>query len=80
VLPPHKLSPLGLSYPRGGVVCDSVGRVCYDSYGPSIGITNEVYGQKAANQLMRGLTTSTSRDFQPQYRPGLQREPPYLLE
>ena len=55
--------PAGLSYPRGGVVCDSVGRVCYDSYGPSIGITNEVYGQKAANQLMRGLTTSTSRDF-----------------
>ncbi len=55
--------PAGLSYPRQGVVCDGVGRVCYDSYGPSIGITNEVYGQKAANQLTRALSSSTSRDF-----------------
>ena len=55
--------PAGLSYPRMGVVCDSYGRVCYDSYGPSVGITNEVYGQKAANQLTRALSTSTSRDF-----------------
>ena len=31
--------PAGLSYPRAGVVCDSVGQTCYDSYGPSIGIT-----------------------------------------
>ena len=28
--------PAGLSYPRAGVVCDSVGKVCYDSYGTSI--------------------------------------------
>ena len=37
--------PASLSYPRAGVVCDSVGKTCYDSYGPSIGITSEVYGQ-----------------------------------
>jgi hypothetical protein len=55
--------PVGLSYPRVGVVCDGVGRVCYDSYGPSIGITNEVYGQKAANQLTRALSSSSSNDF-----------------
>ena len=55
--------PAGLSYPRVGVVCDGVGRVCYDSYGPSIGITNEVYGQKAANQLTRALSSSSSNDF-----------------
>ena len=55
--------PTGLSYPRSGVVCDAYGRACYDSYGPSISITNEVYGQKAANQLMRSLSTSNSRDF-----------------
>jgi hypothetical protein len=55
--------PAGLSYPRSGVVCDGFGRVCYDSYGPSVGITNEVFGQKAANQLTRALSTSNSRDF-----------------
>jgi len=32
--------PAGLSYPRMGEVCDSYGRVCYDSYGPSVGITH----------------------------------------
>ncbi len=31
--------PSGLSYPRAGVVCDAIGQTCYDSYGPSIGIT-----------------------------------------
>ncbi|MFM2174259.1 MAG: hypothetical protein RLZZ54_2186 [Cyanobacteriota bacterium] len=55
--------PSGLSYPRQGVVCDGIGRVCYDSYGPSIGITKEVYGKKAANQLTRALSDSNSRDF-----------------
>ena len=55
--------PAGLSYPQSGVVCDGFGRVCYDSYGPSVGITNEVFGQKAANQLTRALSTSNSRDF-----------------
>ena len=55
--------PSGLTYPRMGVVCDAVGRACYDSYGPSVSITSEVYGQKAANQLMRSLNTSSSRDF-----------------
>jgi len=55
--------PSGLTYPRGGVVCDAVGRACYDSYGPSVAITGEVYGQKAANQLMRSLNASSSRDF-----------------
>jgi hypothetical protein len=38
--------PAGLTYPRSGVVCDSVGKTCYDSYGPSIGITSDVYGKK----------------------------------
>jgi hypothetical protein len=55
--------PAGLTYPRSGVVCDSVGKVCYDSYGPSIGITADVYGKKAGNQLTRNLSQSNSRDF-----------------
>ena len=55
--------PAGLSYPRPGVVCDSVGKVCYDSYGPSIGITSDVYGKKAANHLSKNLSPSNNRDF-----------------
>lgn len=55
--------PAGLTYPRAGVVCDSVGQVCYDSYGPSIGITADVYGKKAGNRLGKNLTQSDSRDF-----------------
>jgi Fels-1 Prophage Protein-like len=55
--------PAGLAYPQPGVVCDSVGRVCYDSYGPSIGITQINYGQRAADRLQRNLSQSNSRDF-----------------
>jgi hypothetical protein len=40
-----------------------VGRVCYDSYGPSIGITQINYGQRAADRLQRNLSQSNSRDF-----------------
>jgi hypothetical protein len=55
--------PAGLAYPQQGVVCDSVGQVCYDSYGPSIGITQINYGQKAAKHLKRNLSQTNSRDF-----------------
>ena len=55
--------PAGLTYPRPGVVCDSVGKTCYDSYGPSIGITSDVYGKKAANHLSNNLSQTSSRDF-----------------
>ena len=55
--------PTGLSYPQQGVVCDSVAQVCYDSYGPSIGITQINFGQRAANTLQRNLSETNSRDF-----------------
>jgi hypothetical protein len=55
--------PSGLAYQQPGVVCDSVARVCYDSYGPSIGITQINYGQSAANNLQRNLSQTNSRDF-----------------
>lgn len=55
--------PAGLTYPRPGTVCDWAGRTCYDSYGPSVAITAELFGQKAANRLMRNLSQSNSRDF-----------------
>lgn len=55
--------PAGLVYPRAGIVCDSVGKTCYDSYGPSIGITGEYFGQRAADRLGQNLSGSSSRDF-----------------
>lgn len=55
--------PTGLAYPQQGVVCDSVGQVCYDSYGPSIGITQINYGQRAANNLQLNLSQTNNRDF-----------------
>jgi len=55
--------PAGLFYPRAGVVCDSVGRTCYDSDGPSVGITADVYGKKSAKNLSYNLSQITSRDF-----------------
>jgi hypothetical protein len=55
--------PAGLIYPRAGVVCDSVGQTCYDSVGPSIGITTDMYGMKAGNHLSKQLKNSDSRDF-----------------
>ena len=55
--------PAGLSYPLQAVVCYSVGRTCYDSYGSSIGITADLYGQGAANNLTANLNRTNSRDF-----------------
>ena len=55
--------PVGITYPRQGTVCDSAGQVCYDSYGPSVAITGEYFGQRAASQLSRNLSQSNSRDF-----------------
>ena len=53
----------GIAFPREGEVCDQVGQVCYDSYGPSIGITKIYFGQFAADRLSQNLSNSTSRDF-----------------
>ena len=64
------LSPLAaqansdaITYPRAGEVCDQVGQVCYDSFGPSIGITKIYFGQFAADRLSQNLSRSSSRDF-----------------
>lgn len=64
------LSPLAaqansdaITYPRAGEVCDQVGQVCYDSFGPSIGITKIYFGQFAADRLTANLGGSNSRDF-----------------
>jgi hypothetical protein len=53
----------GITYPKAGVVCDQVGQVCYDSYGPSIGITKIYFGQFAADRLSQNRRGSTNNDF-----------------
>lgn len=45
------------------MVCDSVGQVCYDSDGPSIGMTQINYSQVATDNLQRNLSQTNSRDF-----------------
>ena len=64
------LSPLAaqansdaITFPRAGEVCDQVGQVCYDSFGPSIGITKIYFGQFAADRLSQNLSRSSRRDF-----------------
>ena len=53
----------GITYPKAGVVCDQVGQVCYDSYGPSIGLTKIYFGEFAADRLSQNRRSSTSNDF-----------------
>lgn len=53
----------GLTYPNPGVVCDAAGPACYDSKGPSVDLTEQVFGRRAAYRLARNLVNSDSRDF-----------------
>lgn len=52
-----------LAFPQPGVVCDPAGEVCYDSFGPSVGITQMTYGAGPADRLTRNLSQTNSRDF-----------------
>ena len=50
-------------FPRVGEVCDQLAQVCYNSYGPSIGINKIYFGQFAADCLTANMRGSSSRDF-----------------
>ncbi|MGB2692537.1 MAG: YcgJ family protein [Thermodesulfobacteriota bacterium] len=41
--------------PGPGAVCDKVGQACFDSYGASIGITKDEFGQAAADKLQDSI-------------------------
>lgn len=60
---PASAQSKGITYPKAGVVCDQVGQTCYDSYGPSIGITKIYFGQFAADRLTANLRGASSNDF-----------------
>lgn len=47
-----------VSVPSPGVVCDERGRVCYDRQGLSLALTQQYYGQIAAQNLLNQLAGS----------------------
>jgi Fels-1 prophage protein len=38
-----------------GAICDKVGQACFDSYGVSLGITKDEFGQAAADKIERNI-------------------------
>lgn len=47
--------PPGLDSPDRGVVCHQTRGVCYDRFGPSVGLTEAFLGRSAAERLMAAL-------------------------
>jgi copper homeostasis protein (lipoprotein) len=62
--------PAGLSSPDHGVVCDSRRSVCFDRFGPSIGLTEAFLGAGAARELTAALRGSV-----PDRSPGAEFSP-----
>jgi copper homeostasis protein (lipoprotein) len=62
--------PAGLSSPDHGVVCDNRRGVCFDRFGPSIGLTEAFLGADAAHAL-----TAILRNARPDHRPGAEFSP-----
>lgn len=62
--------PAGLSSPGHGVVCDSLRGLCFDRFGPSIGLTGAFLGSAAAHAL-----TAVLRETRPDHRPDAQFSP-----
>jgi heat shock protein HslJ len=49
--------PAGLDSPDHGVVCNRTRAICYDRFGPSIGLTQSFLGRPAAERLTTALRT-----------------------
>lgn len=62
--------PAGLHSPDHGVACDNRRGVCFDRFGPSIGLTEAFLGADAARTL-----TAVLRDAPPDHRPGAEFSP-----
>ena len=61
---PKQLPGLLIS-PQQGVICNERVKVCYDAQGVSVGITQEIMGQEAADQLSSNLTAVDKKFFDP---------------
>jgi len=55
--------PAGLISPEAGTICNEHVKVCYDTFGVSIGITKEVMGELAAGKLTRELAAGDEKFF-----------------
>lgn len=56
------LLPGGLISPQTGTICNEKVKVCYDTFGVSIGITKDIMGEQAAEKLTRELS-AVPEDF-----------------
>ena len=59
----EKQLPAGLISPEVGTICNEHGKICYDTFGVSIGITKEVMGKQAAEKLTRELSAVDEKFF-----------------
>jgi hypothetical protein len=50
-----KRSPDGIFRPRGGIVCDRLGKACYDRDGVNVNATRDEFGREAAVRLTKRL-------------------------
>ncbi|OEU49287.1 MAG: hypothetical protein BA866_07695 [Desulfobulbaceae bacterium S5133MH15] len=55
--------PGNLISPQTGTICNEKVKICYDSFGVSIGITKDVMGEQAADKLTRELATVSEENF-----------------
>ncbi len=55
--------PAGLISPESGTICNERVKICYDTFGVSIGITKEVMGEHAAEKLTRKLSSVDEKYF-----------------
>ncbi len=55
--------PDNLISPEEGVVCNGQAKVCYDTFGVTIGITNDIMGQEAADKLAQELSAVDEKYF-----------------
>jgi hypothetical protein len=63
--------PAGLSSPDHGVVCNSQRGVCFDRFGPSIGLTEVFLGADAARALTAALRgVPPDRSAEAEFSPG----------
>jgi len=59
----EKKLPGGLISPQVGAICNEQVKVCYDVFGVSIGITEDIMGKDAADKLTRELSVVDEKYF-----------------
>ena len=55
--------PGDLISPQTGAICNEKVKVCYDTFGVSIGITKDIMGEQAAEKLTRKISAVSEANF-----------------